>query len=290
VRDYGENKIFRIACGAPDNKYDWTDKVMAIAADYMDAITLHYYTVPGPWQNKGSATDFSEDEYYLTLKKALMMDEIVTNHLNIMSRYDPGHRVGLIVDEWGTWFDVEPGTNPGFLYQQNTMRDALVASVTLDIFNSHSDRVIMANLAQTVNVLQSVILTDGEKMLLTPTYHVFDLYKAHQDAILLGSWIESAESSAGVPQISASASEKDESITLTVSNLSCTQPAEVECRIIGQTPGTATGRLLAGEMHDKNTFDSTSNVNIRPFDGIELTNDGLRFRLPSCAVAEIIIT
>ena len=113
------------------------------------------------------------------------MDRIIQGHLAVMDKYDPEHRVGLIVDEWGTWHNVEPDTNPGFLYQQNTMRDALVASLTLDIFNKHSSRVVMANLAQTVNVLQAVILTEGDQMVLTPTYHVFDLYKAHQDAALV---------------------------------------------------------------------------------------------------------
>ena len=191
VRDYGENKVYKIACGPNGADYDWTDKVMEIAGEYMDALTLHYYTVPtGKWQDKGAATGFPKEEYYATLKKALRMEELVRKHAQIMERHDPAHRVGLIVDEWGTWYNVEPGTNPGFLYQQNTMRDAMVAALTLNIFNAHSDRVVMANLAQMVNVLQAVILTEGEKLVLTPTYHVFDLYKHHQDAVLLGSYAE----------------------------------------------------------------------------------------------------
>ena len=137
VRNYGDNRVFKIACGPSNDDYKWTDTVMEIAGKYMDGLSLHYYTVPGPWSHKGSATDFSEDEYYLTLRKTLFMDELIQNHTEIMNRHDPEHRVGLIVDEWGTWFDVEPGTNPGFLYQQNTMRDALVAAVNLNIFNKH---------------------------------------------------------------------------------------------------------------------------------------------------------
>lgn len=163
VRDYGENKVFRIACGPNTDDYNWTEEVMRIAGGYMDGLSLHYYTVPGDWNKKGSATDFDEAMYYHTLKKAFYMDELVTKHAQIMDRYDPEHKVGLIVDEWGTWFDVEPGTNPGFLYQQSTMRDAMVAALTLNIFNAHSDRVAMANIAQLVNVLQAVILTEGEK-------------------------------------------------------------------------------------------------------------------------------
>ena len=89
------------------------------------------------------------------------MEELVTRHSTIMDKYDPNKKVALAVDEWGIWTDVEPGTNPGFLYQQNSLRDAIVAATTLNIFNNHSDRVRLANLAQTVNVLQALVLTQG---------------------------------------------------------------------------------------------------------------------------------
>ncbi len=185
VRNYGNNRVYKIACGASDGNYGWTEVLMREAGRMMDGISLHYYTIPGTWKNKGSAIEFAEDAWFATLKKALFMDELIRGHSAIMDTYDPDKRIGLIIDEWGTWFDVEPGTNPGFLYQQNSLRDALVAGVTLNIFNNHSDRVHMANIAQMVNVLQSMILTDGDKMVLTPTYHVFDMYKVHQDATLL---------------------------------------------------------------------------------------------------------
>lgn len=163
VRNYGDNKIHRIACGPNSDDYNWTEVLMREAARFMDSLTLHYYTVPGEWQNKGPATGFAEREWFTTLRKTLHMDELITRHSVIMDKYDPERRVGLIVDEWGTWYDVEPGTNPGFLYQQNTIRDALVAGLTLNIFHKHHQRVRMANIAQTVNVLQAVILTEGEK-------------------------------------------------------------------------------------------------------------------------------
>ena len=177
--DYNpDNKIYRIACGPNVADYHWTDRVMDKVKNKANGISLHYYTIPtGVWEHKGSSTDFDEKEYYRTVGKANKMDELITRHCEIMSKYDPAHRVDLIVDEWGTWYDVEPGTNPGFLYQLNTMRDAIVSALTLNIFNKHSDRVRMANLAQTVNVLQSVILTDGEKMVKTPTYYVFKMFK-----------------------------------------------------------------------------------------------------------------
>lgn len=151
----------------------------------MWGLSLHYYTLPGNWDKKGSATKFEEKEYFTTMSKCLKMDELVTKHSTIMDKYDPAKKVSLVIDEWGIWTDVEPGTNPAFLFQQNSLRDALIAGSTLNIFNNHSDRVRMANLAQTINVLQALILTKGNQLLLTPTYHVFDMYKVHQDAKLL---------------------------------------------------------------------------------------------------------
>ena len=287
VRDYGDNKIFKIGFD-----YDWTNTVMRIAGEYMDAITLHYYTIPNQWQDKGSATAFTKEEYYRTLHKALRMEELVSNHLQVMNQYDPNHKVGLIVDEWGTWYDVEPGTNPGFLYQQNTMRDALVASSTLDIFNAHSDRVVMANLAQTVNVLQALILTEGSKMVLTPTYHVFDLYKNHQDAALLDNWLETSEIGADdckIPNLTGTASEKDGQLSLTITNMSASQSADVRCLIIDRVIDDVSGRMLTGEINAKNDFDNPNAIQIQSLSGIQKAPEGIRFFLPPCSVAEITI-
>ena len=210
VRDYDpDKKIYRVACGPNAEDYGWTDKLMQKVKNKSNGISLHYYTVPtGNWQKKGSSTDFDENEYFSTIAKAYKMESIITRHCEIMSRHDPAHRVGLIVDEWGTWYDVEPGTNPGFLYQLSTMRDAVVAALTLNIFNKHADRVKMANIAQTVNVLQSVALTDGEDMVLTPTYYVFKMFKEHQNNTLLGSYITTPErtiNSETAPQLIESA-------------------------------------------------------------------------------------
>ena len=193
VRSFSGNKIYKIACGASDFNYRWTEVLMREAGRFMDGLSLHYYTVARDWKNKGSAIDFDERDWFMTMKKTLMMDELVTRHSTIMDQYDPDKRVGLIVDEWGTWHDPEPGTHPRFLYQQNTLRDALVAGINLNIFNNHCDRVQMANIAQTINVLQAVILTEGEKMILTPTYHVFDMYKVHQNAQQLSVEFESSQ-------------------------------------------------------------------------------------------------
>ena len=287
-RNYGDNKLYRIACGPNVDDYNWTAVMMERAGEYMDALTLHYYTVPGPWRDKGSATEFNEGDYARTLRLALRMEELVSNHLQIMNRYDPKHRVGLIVDEWGTWFNVEPGTNPGFLYQQNTMRDAQVAALTLNIFNAHADRIVMANLAQTVNVLQSVILTEGDKMVLTPTYHVFDLYKAHQEGTLVPVHVDADDSAEGVKRVSASASLKGDVLTVTLANTSATESCEVPISLCGAKPAKAEGRVLAGEMHAKNDF-SASPVAIAPLTSITLSSDEVRATLPACSVAEITI-
>jgi len=209
VRNLSGNTIFKIACGPNGADYGWTEVLMREAARYMHGLSLHYYTEPGTWNGKGSATGFDESAWFSTLSKCPRMEELIRRHGTIMDRYDPDKHVGFIVDEWGTWFDVEPGTNPAFLYQQNTLRDALVAGLTLNIFNNHCDRVQMANLAQTVNVLQALILTDGASMITTPTYHVFDMYQAHQGAILLPCFLESdlyTLNDKQMPQLSASAS------------------------------------------------------------------------------------
>ena len=285
-RNYGDNKLYRIACGPNVDDYNWTEVLMKNAGRFMDALTLHYYTLCGDtWDHKGSATGFTTADYYKTLVRAARMEELVTRHSQIMDRYDPEHRVGLIVDEWGAWYDVEPGTNPGFLYQQNTMRDAMVAAITLNVFMAHCDRVVMANLAQTVNVLQSVILTEGDKMVLTPTYHVFDLYRAHQGGRQLDCFVQSDEVGEGdwhMPQVIASASEKNGVTTLTVANLSDRE--EAAFAVHGLNLAGARGRILHGAFDAYNDFASAP-LSVQPFTGIE----GSTLRLPACSVVEITV-
>ncbi|MBD2867464.1 alpha-N-arabinofuranosidase [Paenibacillus arenilitoris] len=272
VRNYGGNKIHKIACGPNVADYNWMEVVMREAHRMMDSISLHYYTVPGEWHAKGAATGFSEDEWFVTLHKALYMDELIKRHSTIMDKYDPDKRVGLVVDEWGTWFDVEPGTNPGFLYQQNTIRDALVAGLTLHIFHEHCDRVRMANIAQAINVLQSVILTEGEKMVLTPTYHVFDMYKVHQDATQLKAEFESEPYVRGgqsIPQVSVSASKDAEGrIHVSLCNLDNANGAEVAIDLRGLAASglTVTGTELTASAKDAhNTFEQPDAVSPKPF-------------------------
>jgi len=293
VRNFGENKVFKIACGPNGDDYNWTEVLMREAGKFIDGLSLHYYTVPGEeWEHKGAATEFTEKEWFITMKKTLRMDELITKHSNIMDKYDPEKRVALIVDEWGTWFDVEPGTNPGFLYQQNTMRDALVAAVNLNIFHKHCDRVQMANIAQTINVLQAVILTEGSEMVLTPTYHVFNMYKVHQDAELLALNIETSEykcEDESIPQVTATASVDSEGkIHISLCNLSPNEVADVKCDIRGSKKTKVTGTILVSdEMNAHNTFEEKGKVVLKPFDRAAIQNDELIVSLPAMSVVTL---
>ena len=295
VRVYDrENPICKIACGPNVADYNWTEVLMKNAAQVMGGLTLHHYTLPRQnWKSKGKATEFSDEEYYNTIKEAYRMEELVQRHSEIMNRYDPKKRVALMVDEWGVWCDVEEGTNPGFLYQQNTVRDALVAGLTLNIFNKHCDRVRMANIAQTVNVLQSVALTDGENMVLTPTYYVFKMYRDHQDSTLLGSYITTPNLSGKdpLPKLIESASAKEDgTIISTVVNTSLTDAADIHCQIADFALKGVTAEILTGDPHDHNDFENKNVVGIREFKDLELTADGFKVCVPPCSVVKFIIT
>ncbi len=294
VRDYAGNKhVYRIACGPNSEDYDWTERFMKTARRHMNGISLHYYTVPRSWEKRGKAAEFDKDMYYTTVTTAYKIDEIITKHLEIINRHDPHKEVDLIVDEWGTWFDVEEGTNPGFLYQQNTMRDAMVAGLTLNIFNKHSDRIRMANIAQTVNVLQSVVLTDGEKMLLTPTYHVFKMYKEHQNNTLLGSYItcDTIESEGlKMPELVESASvDENGVICSTVVNVSLDELKEIKCQIADSAVKSVKAEILTGSMDSHNTFENKDCVKTKEFTDFVLTNDGFVAAVPPCSVVKFII-
>ncbi len=294
LRSYApETKLYKIASGANVDDYDWTTVVAQRAGHAVDALSLHYYTVPGPdWAHKGEATVFDREEYYRTLRKTLRMKELLETHTSRMRAACPDKPLGLVVDEWGTWYQVEEGTNPGFLYQQNTMRDALVAAVNLNLFNDHCDSVVMANIAQTVNVLQAMVLTEGPQMLCTPTYHVFAMYKGHQGARQLETYAETTlvgpvDPQIQVPNLHVSASEgQDGSVLLTVANLSDERsaPLTVHHSGIGRRT-TVTGTLLTGPAAAHNTFQAPHTVEPQPLTGITVTQDGFTALLPACCVA-----
>ena len=257
VRNLGGNQVSKIACGANSADYHWTDVMMRECRDFMSGLSLHYYCATG--RESLSATRFGETDWFYLLQRALCMDELLAKHATIMDRYDPERRVGLMVDEWGTWHEVEPGSNPGFLYQQNTLRDALVAGLTLNVFNAHADRVRMANIAQTVNVLQAMILTEGERMLYTPTYHVFAMYAVHQDAVLLPQMLQTEPYRFGdeaIPAVSASASRDARgAVHVTLCNTDPNRALELTCILRGMSASTITGSVLtAPAITAHNTF------------------------------------
>ena len=288
-RQYGDCRLYKIACGPSDADAGWTEVLMKNAGSCMDGLSMHSYTIPGGWSHKNSATKFSADDYWETLAIAEDIERKLEMHAKIMDRYDPQKRVGLIIDEWGTWFEVEPDTNPGFLYQQNTMRDAMVAGVSLDIFNRHCDRVFMANIAQTVNVLQAIILTDGDRMVLTPTYYVFDLYREHMDAKGLDCFVECEDAGNEkyrLKRISASASEKDGRITVTVTHLDPEREEDVVISLRDEAVTQAEGRILTGKMDAYNDFGSAP-LKTEPFSDFEIRNGELHVKMPPCAVVEI---
>ncbi len=309
VRDYGDVQAYKIACGPNSDNYEWTEVLMREAGEgrrrpMMNGMDLHFYTrvfrqAPGrmgfmvfdrsSMKLSRSATQFGEEEWFVTFQQALRIDELVTRHGSIMDRYDPDKRVGLIVGEWGTWYDVEPGTNPGFLYQQNSLRDALVAGLTLNIFNKHCDRLQMANIAQTINVLQAVVLTQGEKMILTPTYHVFEMYKVHQDATLLPVDLKCADYVSGedkIPVLNASASkDKAGKMHISLCNLDPGNAAKLECDLRGAQAKKVSGRVLtAATMQAHNTFENPNAVQPADFKDFQLKKDKVSVTLPAKSV------
>ena len=289
-RNYSGNRLYRIACGPSSADYNWTEVMMKnLDSNNVDAIDLHYYTMP-VWPEMESATDFDDELYYKTIAAANFSDELITRHSEIMNRYDPEKKIGLVIGEWGCWHKVEEGTNPGFLYQQNTMRDAIVAAIELNVFNRHSDRVVMANLAQAVNVLQSVILTEGGKMIKTPTYHVFDLFKTHQnnEAVYCYTKNENMSEGKNTPMISVSASVNEKSMTVTVANCSLTEEAAVECSIFGFKASSVSCRILTNEAHSFNDFDCPDRVSITEHTAV-IKDNVLKLNIPPCAVVECVV-
>jgi alpha-N-arabinofuranosidase len=255
----------------------------------MWGLSLHYYTIAGVWAKKGPATGFDESQYFSSLKNCLHLDELIKHHAAIMDVYDPDKEVALVVDEWGIWTDVEPGTSKYFLYQQNSLRDALIAASTLNMFNNHCDRVRMANLAQTINVLQALILTDKEKMLLTPTYHIFDMYKIHQDATYLPIHLTSPDYTFGdqkIKAINVSASrDKNNAVHISFVNLDPVNAIKVNVNLEGITWQNIEGQVLtSAHFDDVNTFEKPNTLIPQKFTNAKKQGSDLVVELPAKSV------
>ena len=307
LSNYSGNRLYRVACGptanvlsaaiSGDYNSSWTETLMKDpeTRNRFQGLSLHFYSFPGGMRNKTSATNFDEALWFETFQLNYEMDEIIKRHSAIMDRYDPAKTKGIVVDEWGNWFQVEPGTNPGFLYQQNSMRDAITAAIHLNIFNKHADRVTVANLAQTVNVLQSVILTKDDKMVLTPTYHVFRMFKVHQDARLINIDMRCEDYTNGdkkIPAISASASvDKEGKVHISLANLNPNKPVVVTCPIIGDIFKKVTGEMLTSSaMNSFNSFESPEVVKPVSFNGFTIKDGVLTVTMPSKSVVVLELT
>ncbi|PPK85872.1 alpha-N-arabinofuranosidase [Neolewinella xylanilytica] len=282
--------IVKIASGASSNDYNWTRVLMQdLKLNMVDALALHHYSVTD-WEDKGPSVEFDENQYFETMEVALAMDTLIENHTAIMDEYDPEKRIALYVDEWGGWYNVEPGTNPGFLYQQNTIRDAMIAGATLNIFNNHAERVKMANLAQAVNVLQAVILTEGEQMILTPTYHVMKMYVPHHDATLLPSSFETeltySYEGKSLPALSASASRSDDgTVTISLVNIDASETHTVDIQLNGTTTGAVNAQLLTSDqLQDYNDFDAPDRIVPVAFTDFTVANGTVSVKLPPYSV------
>jgi alpha-N-arabinofuranosidase len=290
VKSPPDQKIQKIASGANTDDYHWTEVFMREARNRLNGLSLHYYTSPGPnWPTKRSSTDFKEDQWIETLSKALRMEELVTKHSAVMDQYDPQKKVGLMVDEWGTWYQGLPGINPGFLYQQNSLRDAIVAALHINLFSRHTDRVKMANIAQMVNVLQAMILTQDDKMLLTPTYYVFEMYKPFKDATHLPLEVSAPIYELGeykVPSVDAAAVRgQDGNVYVALANLRPNDAATVSITMSGVKARTVTGQILtAGAINSINTFEQPETVKPRAFNGARVKEDRLNIELPAKSV------
>ncbi|MDB5172519.1 MAG: alpha-L-arabinofuranosidase domain protein [Phycisphaerales bacterium] len=262
LRDFSGVKPFLIACGPDGNNLDWTRRFFSKLGGFphIQGYAAHYYCgTAGP-----SATEFDVNQWYELLERAARMDDLIVQQRALMDAADPQRKIGLVVDEWGTWHFPTPGRNPLHLWQQNTLRDALAAAITLDVFHRHADKLVIANIAQMVNVLQALVLTRGDRMVLTPTYHVFDLYQAHRGGRSLRTTFDAppiafaaGDERRQVAGLSGSASMKGDVLTLTVVNPHASFPQEAAVRLTGGASivEATTSVLTHEDLTAHNTFE-----------------------------------
>ena len=291
--NYDKNILYRVASGGSDADYNWTEVVMKnIPSSQMQGLSLHYYTMPS-WNEKGSATQFNENQWYNQIDVALKIEDRINKNSAIMDQYDADKLVGLIVDEWGSWYEVEKGTNPGFLYQQNTLRDALIAGLSLNIFNNHCDRVKMANIAQIINVLQSMILTKNDKIVLTPSYYVFKMYKVHQNAMMIPLTIFNTprytKENMNMPLLNGSASiDSLGTINITLCNLDAENEQALQVELNQKDLKNISGEIITGDkINSNNDFGKPEEVTLKEFSGFTRKNNAIELKLPPKSVVLI---
>jgi len=272
----GDRRMLRVAVGPGGDGPRWTDWTETIMKGWqghswswdMEGLSMHSYTVV-QWPPAYASVGFGEREYSEILKSTLDMDQLIATHSAIMDKYDPDKKIALVVDEWGAWYAPLPGSNPGFLVQQNSQRDAVLAALNLNIFARHADRVRGANIAQMVNVLQAMIMTDEAKMVLTPTYYVFKMYVPFQDATFVPVSFDAGSYTYGdvtLPRVDAIAAKgMDGKLWLAVTNVDPHQPATIEVGVAGVTAHTASGETLTAPKVDSvNSFEAPDTVVPKP--------------------------
>ena len=281
----------KVICGPSGDDTKWTETILEGLKGknhLAQGVSLHYYTLPtGDWGNKGSSTDFGEDLWFATLRNTMYIQNYIEQHLAVMDKYDPEGKIKLIVDEWGTWYDKLPNTKDGFLQQQNTLRDALVSGINLNIFNNNANRISMANIAQIVNVLQSVILTNGPEMVKTPTYHVFKMYNVHQEANLIPIDFETENyeyNGESILALTASASEKDGVTSITLTNANPNKAIVLDLQL-GKDFKSVNGKIVTGKkITDYNDFGKVEKVLVSDFKTEKIKNGALSIEIPAHSV------
>jgi alpha-N-arabinofuranosidase len=266
----GKEQMLKIAVGPGTPDTNWTEAVMNAWKKHtwawdINGVSLHWYTVPDGWPPSTNSEHFGLGEYTKSLKSTLFMEEFLRKQEVVMDKYDPEKKVTLSVDEWGAWHAPLAGSNPAFLFQQNSIRDAILASINLNIFARHADRVRMANIAQMINVLQAMVLTDKEKFVLTPTYFVFKMYVPFQDATLIPVTLNASDYTYGgvrVPRVDVIAAKGgDGKLLLEITNLDAENSAEIDAELLGIVAKSAKAETLTAPKVDSiNTFDSPSTV------------------------------
>jgi alpha-N-arabinofuranosidase len=297
MRDPVRMPLTFIACGPPGNNLDWTHRFFKKAAPFggdcpIHGFAAHYYA--RDWSKEittGTATEFTVDQWYELLHKGTGVEKLILDQRGCMDEFDPQRKIGLIVDEWGTWHPPTPGKPVNHLWQQNSLRDALLAAMTLDTFNRHADKVIMGNIAQVVNVLQAMVMTDGDRMFRTPTYHVFEMYKSHQGGTSLKFDLATrdvkfplGDAVATLPALSASGSIRDGKLTLSIVNTHASLPAEIEIILRGGSGGRmSVKRLTSSDLAAHNTFDNPDHL-VPTTSQVEAMGNSLTITLPPASV------
>jgi alpha-N-arabinofuranosidase len=298
MRGFGGNKLYLVACGSPGNDVEWTNRFFRkLNKDYWVFNNIHGYASHHYCGTAGTATEYTTDQWYQLISQGLFMEQLVVQQRAAMDAYDPQRRIGLLIDEWGTWHPVEKGTNPAFLFQQNTLRDALVAATNLDIFNRHADKVVMANIAQTINVLQAMILTEGEGMIVTPTGYVYEMYAPHQGGQAVRTLVETesvsfkrGEKDETLALVAGSASLKEKTLFVTLTNSHATQAQEITLNLLGGAAAqNVSASVLTGEIHAHNTFDKPEALTPQPM-VVKATGSSFTVALPAASVVALEIT